>query len=54
MPAHFARFITESTSAGLLIVSQNMEIREAIEQILLVWEASEAEEWSNRIGFLPF
>jgi hypothetical protein len=31
-----------------------MEILEAIEQILLVWEASEAEERGNRIGFLPF
>ena len=54
MPAHFARFITESTSAGLLIVSQNIEIREAIEQILLIWTASNVEEWSNRIGYLPF
>ena len=54
MPAHFSRFIAESTSAGLLIVSQKLDIREAIEQILLVWVASEAAEWSNRIGYLPF
>jgi len=54
MPAHFSRFIAESTSAGLLIVSQKLDSREAIEQILLVWVASEAAEWSNRIGYLPF
>ncbi len=54
MRAHFSRFIAESTSAGLLIVSQKLDIREAIEQILLVWVASEAAEWSNRIGYLPF
>lgn len=54
MPAHFGRFIAESTSAGLLIVSQKLDIREAIEQILVVWAASEAQEWSNRIGYLPF
>src|SRR5437879_3487146 len=37
MPAHFSRFIAESTVAGLLLVSQNLDIRESIEQILLVW-----------------
>jgi len=52
MPAHFARFIPETASAGLLIVSQKIEIREAIKQVLLVWEASDAK--SNRIGCLPF
>jgi hypothetical protein len=31
MPAHFAGFIAPSTSAGLLIVSQNLEIGETIE-----------------------
>ncbi len=54
MPAHFSRFVAESTSSGLLIVSQKLAIREAIEQILLVWVATEAEEWSDRIGYLPF
>jgi hypothetical protein len=54
MPARFADFIAQSISAGLLIVSQNVEIGETIEQILLVWAASEAHKWSNRIGYLPF
>ncbi len=54
MPAHFSHFTEESTSTGLLIVSQKLDIREAIEQILLVWAASEAEEWINRVGYLPF
>ena len=54
MPAHFSRFIIDSTSAGLLIVSQNLDIGEAIEQILLVWAASEDLEWINRVGYLPF
>jgi hypothetical protein len=53
MPGHFTRFITDSASAGVLIVSQNLPIRDAIEEILLVWAASEPEEWRNRIGFLP-
>lgn len=53
MPAHFGRFIPETISAGLLIVSQSMAMREALDEILLVWAASEADEWRNRIGFLP-
>jgi hypothetical protein len=53
MPGHFSRFIANSASAGVLIVSQSMAIREAIEEILLVWSASEADEWLNRIAFLP-
>jgi len=54
LPDHFSRFIEKSTSAGLLIVSQKLDIGAAIEQILLVWTATEAEEWINRIGYLPF
>ena len=53
MPAHFDRFISNSTSAGLLIVSQKLDLREAIEQILLIWAASEVEEWINQVGYLP-
>jgi len=37
-----------------LIVSQNLDVREVIEQILVIWAASEAEEWINQIGYLPF
>lgn len=54
MPEHFYRFIAQSKSPGLLIVSQNLALRDAIEQILVIWTASEADEWRNRIGFLPF
>jgi hypothetical protein len=54
MPAHFARYVATATSTGLLIVSQNLDVREVIEQILVIWAASEAEEWINQIGYLPF
>jgi hypothetical protein len=54
MPAHFSHFVTHSASAGLLIVSQNVAIREVIEQILVIWAASDAIEWRDRIVYLPF
>ena len=53
MPFHFARFIATQTSTGLIIVSQDLPIRQAAEELALIWEASEAEEWINRIASLP-
>jgi hypothetical protein len=53
MPARFDRFVRTSTSPGLLIVSQRLDIREIIEQLLLIRAASEAEEWINQAGYLP-
>jgi len=37
MPGYFREFIMRSDSEGLSIVSQTVEIREATEQILLIW-----------------
>jgi Domain of unknown function (DUF5615) len=54
MLRHFARFIASQTSPGLIIVSQDLEIGIAIEQLLLVWSVLEAEELTNRPLFLPF
>jgi hypothetical protein len=53
MPFHFATFIATQTSAGVIIVSQDLPIRQAVEDLILIWEASEAEEWINRIDSLP-
>jgi hypothetical protein len=53
MPHHFADFILQSTSPGVLIVSQKVGVRKAIEELLVVWVASESEEWTDRIAELP-
>lgn len=53
MPAHFRRFLEHSTSPGVLIIPQSVEIHDAVEELLLIWQASEAEEWMNRMTFLP-
>ncbi len=52
MPGEFGRFIEHEKSAGLLIVPQNLELGSAIGELLLVWTATEAEEWVNRIAAL--
>lgn len=53
MPRHFARFLRNHSSPGLIIVGQHIEIGRAIEDLLLIWVASEAEEWFGKIGFIP-
>jgi len=53
MPGHFGDFIVVEESPGLLIVPQNLDPPAAIEELLLVWVASAAEEWTNRIARLP-
>jgi len=53
MPRHFSEFITHTPSPGLLIVSQHLSIAAAVEDLLLIWFATEADEWVNHIRFLP-
>ncbi|REJ40406.1 DUF5615 family PIN-like protein [Microcystis aeruginosa] len=54
MPTEFGQFILSQTSSGVLILSQNLPIGEAIDAIILVWEASTTEEWINQIMTFPF
>jgi Domain of unknown function (DUF5615) len=53
MPQHFASFIREHTSAGVLLVPQSLPRRHVVEDLLLVWSAMEATEWTNRIMSFP-
>ena len=53
MPRHFAAFLREQTSAGVLVVPQSLPRRRVIEGLLLVWDAMDADEWINRIMSFP-
>lgn len=53
MPIEFGEFILSQNSSGVLILSQNLPISEAIDALILVWEASNAEEWVNQIMSIP-
>jgi hypothetical protein len=53
MPEHFARFVETRTSSGVLLVSQQLSYRDAIEGLLRVWITTEAEDWQNVLSFLP-
>jgi hypothetical protein len=53
MLGHFARFVETQTSPGLIIVSQELGIGQAIEELLLVWATTGAEECQNAVIFVP-
>ncbi len=53
MPRHFADFIGKNKSSGVLVVPQHVPTPVVVENLLLIWNATEAEEWINRICFLP-
>lgn len=54
MPFYFAQYLAIAESPGVILISQKTSVAEAIESLLLVWLASEAGEWVNRICRLPF
>jgi predicted nuclease of predicted toxin-antitoxin system len=53
MPRHFAAFIANETSPGVLIIPQQLLVATAVEDLLLIWSTMDAEEWRNTSRFLP-
>ncbi|HLI82782.1 MAG TPA: DUF5615 family PIN-like protein [Bryobacteraceae bacterium] len=54
MPSHFADFRAAGNhSPGLFMISQSVDVGTAIEELLLIWAASEASEWEGQLAWLP-
>ena len=53
MPAHFARFLENQNSPGLLIVSQKAHIGTVIDDLVLIWVATDADDWINQVRPIP-
>ena len=53
MPAHFARFKAGNGSPGVILLREAIAISTAIDELFLIWVASEAEEWTNRLVWIP-
>jgi hypothetical protein len=54
MPVHFADFPASGQhSPGVLLLHQQLPIAQAIEALLLVWDASAPEEWRDWLTYLP-
>jgi len=48
MPAHFRVFRSAGKrSAGVFLIPQSLDVGTAIDELMLIWLASEASEWEN-------
>ena len=53
MPGHFARFSAAAHSPGVILLREAIPIATAIDEIVLIWTASDSEEWINRLVWIP-
>jgi Domain of unknown function (DUF5615) len=53
MPEHFSKFVATQHSPGVMLIAQSLPIKIAVEELVLIWGASEAEEWIDAITWLP-
>jgi hypothetical protein len=54
MPDHFADFISNNNFCpGVFLIPQDLPLGRAIEELVLIWETSEAEEWYGSIAHIP-
>ena len=53
VPAHLAQFLSTRSSPGLITVDQDLDIGRSIEELLLIWEATDITEWEGTIGYIP-
>ncbi len=53
MPTHFRRFVSVTKSPGVILLREGLSIAAAIEELILIWSASDAEEWTNRLIWIP-
>lgn len=51
--AAYNRLRAGLVTQGLLLASQRTPVWSIIESLLLIWAASEAEEWTGKVEFLP-
>lgn len=53
MPGHFYNFLDQSPSPGLILIPQFRTAGQAVKDLLIVWSCLEADEFRNRIVYLP-
>lgn len=54
MPRHFQSYrAAGNTSAGVFLIRQDLDIGAAIEELVIIWQASEASDWTDKLEWLP-
>jgi hypothetical protein len=51
--AAYGRMSSSQKMSGLLMVQQSDPVGAIISCLIVIWSASEAEEWENQVRFLP-
>jgi hypothetical protein len=54
MPDHFYNFLASRESPGLILIANTYPVGLAIYQLELSWSCSAADEFRNRITWLPY
>jgi predicted nuclease of predicted toxin-antitoxin system len=52
MPGNFRRHIASGTSPGVILLRPGISIADAIDEIVIVWSASQPAEWKNRLVWI--
>jgi hypothetical protein len=54
MPRHFGDFLeANSQCSGVFLVKQRVPLADVIDAQVLIWSASDADEWENRVVEIP-
>ena len=54
MPAHFQSFTAPGKySPGVFLIPQSLELGRAIEELVIVWLASDPSDWEGRLVWFP-
>jgi hypothetical protein len=53
MPSHFVRFRADAQSPGVILLREAVPIAIAIEELIVIWSASDADQWFNRLVWIP-
>jgi len=54
MPVHLQDHLAAGRHAsGIFILNDNMSLGETVEELILIWEASDAEEYFDQLWHLP-
>jgi predicted nuclease of predicted toxin-antitoxin system len=49
----YARIAAGDPMPGVIAIPQRIAARIAIDELLLIWSASEAEEWRDLVAYIP-
>jgi Domain of unknown function (DUF5615) len=53
IPQHFHDFVRSQISPGVFLIPQRLALSIAIDELVMLWVASDAKEWVNQLCYLP-